>query len=302
MALETPKIFTGNRVLTYKRLPEDAGSRADGEKIERKYAIATDAYVENDGWVLKPRGAQLAGHVLPMLYNHDGLPLGRWTDFEFSDDEIRARPEWRTKLNADAMEIRDCFDSELLMTSINFKVKTWHAPDEIERAKYCIPEKAHYAAVADTWLMKENSLTPTPADPDCGPRSTRTIIAARSVEYITREEKEASDAALKLAFKEMLDKVVANIQVSLQEVRTLIPAPTQRAENATNSVETCGSADGDVSQQDRAHGRSNDNNTASLGKQKRSWREIVNEKLRERNSTVTTNANSTSQAGDSENG
>lgn len=180
------------------RLLSDAATLAD-PLARRRYALSTESFVAQDGWVLRAAGGRLRMDPLPALYNHgrgvDGeLPIGRWhdatangADFEMSLEYADANPKVPT--------YRALADGGFLFPSVSFEVTKWHEPTGAERAQFGIPAGEQMAGIADEWLAKEGSLVSVPADVKAGKRGLaeaieRGVVTAEALESIEPKDRD----------------------------------------------------------------------------------------------------------------
>ena len=173
----------GYRLCSYRIINETSAAREAGAGAPQMYAISTETYVPQDGWVLLADGMRMHGQILPILYYHgwdESLPLGKWDRISNVNNEIHAAPMWSDSLDMDEQKKRSRAEEGLLCVSIRFNIKDWHAPDPEERAKYGIPADAPYAGIATEWSALEASFCSVPADPNAGPRSLALLHARAS--------------------------------------------------------------------------------------------------------------------------
>lgn len=243
-ANKNPELIA-SRILA-SRVIAPAGERA--ATAPREYAISTETYCEQDGWVLRADGMSLHSAILPILYDHgwdDSLPLGKWGAMRVQGSEIIGTPEWSATLDDEEMKIRSRAEEGLLMTSIRFQIDEWHAPDPMEKNKYNIPESAPYAGIATKWRALEASFVGVPADGNCGPRELATMQArarARRNEMAElRAQNDAMKTLMEKQFAELrasidnLSKNVAVTQSPAAEVTTSAPAAADGGSHSGNA-------------------------------------------------------------------
>jgi hypothetical protein len=159
------------------------------------YALATETYVEQDGWVLLADGARQQREVLPALWNHNiDKVVGKWTNFRTEGNEVRAEIEWvDTEIGKD---VRKLHDAGIAATSIRFDITHWRHFDSKDRERYQVPEGSSWGGVAERWIAPEASFVSIPADPNSGPRALRTraaeVIGEAGVNRLFGEDSEKS--------------------------------------------------------------------------------------------------------------
>lgn len=169
------------RLFSFRTIAPNPTPRADGEGLT--YALATERYVAQDGWVLLAAGVREWKSPLPALWAHDSraLPLGYWQNVGPVGNEVRADIRWMPDANPQADAVRKFAEAGVVSVSVGFRVEEWHSPDEKEREKYGIPKDEPYAGIATRWVAREASFVPVPADPGAGGRSVREIVIERGL-------------------------------------------------------------------------------------------------------------------------
>lgn len=224
----------GYRICSYSIINDRSGAASNPRAS--KYAISTDSYVPQDGWVLLPSGFKPRS-TMPILHEHGWsgiteMPLGKWASFEVKEREIHAMPVWSENLTDDEKQLKARIDEALLSVSIRFNVTDWHAPDDREREKYGIPQKAHFAGVATSWDGLEASFVSVPADPKAGPRALALAHARAALAGETAINIVSADdlAALRL----VLDRGFASINTMLEQLQVAIQ--TQRVAKSNEAT------------------------------------------------------------------
>lgn len=226
---------SGYRILGYRVDAGDAG--------EKKYAIATETYVSQDGWVLRADGMTLHGHQLPILYNHgwsdeDAIPKGRWENINAVGNEIHAVPRWASNLTESEKVVKGRIDDGLLSVSIRFVIEDWHAPDPAEKQKYKIPDDAPYAGIATRWRALEASFVGLPADGKCGPRELAELHARA-----LRHDADPTDERIK-AIEARQDLILAKLE-SIEKIANRIASvpAVERGADAGTACAPAGSSE-----------------------------------------------------------
>jgi hypothetical protein len=238
------------QVFQFTRSAEPSAVAVEGSKPTRRYAISSDSYVPQDGFVLPPERGKFRHERIPARYNHGKsqlvpLPVGTAHDPKAVGRELHAHITFEEdEDNRHARAIRKLADAGALRPSVGFSVTRWHAPTAAERKSYGIPDdEARMARVADEWIVREVSLVDVQADDNAGPRGLAGWVE-RGV--ISDEERAALEppipdphAAIVAAVVEgvggMVDKRMTSLEECVRQLSEQVRSLQSTAKTAATS-------------------------------------------------------------------